>query len=91
MLDGYNRFFWQQAANSVYREIDVPDPSLGVDSAGFDNTLTLGYAYQPNEKRLAKEPIPNDVTQVSTKGWSPAVKPDDFPNTGYYGDFIQGW
>lgn len=91
MLDGYNRMFWQQAQRSVTRIIDIPDAALGIDAAGYDDSLSVGLAYQAHAKTPAKMPIVTDVLDSTSKGWNQAVKPKDFPNTGYYGDFTQGW
>lgn len=91
MLDGYNRIFWAHAANSVLREIDIPDPALGIDGVGVNDAVPLRLRPGPGQKqRIVKTPT-HDVTYMQPKGSGEAVRPEDFPNTGYVGEYALGW
>lgn len=91
MMPGYNRTFWQHAAQGVLRGVDVPDVALGVDSAEYMASMPVKFAYLPGQAARIVKPQPHDITQMQPDGTGPAVRPEDFPNTGYIGDYIQGW
>lgn len=91
MLDGYNRTFWAHAANSVFRELDVPDVALGIDAAGNNNAVPVRFFFESGQKIRAVRPPENDITYMQPKGSGQAIRPEDFPSTGYFGDYLQGW
>lgn len=91
MFPGYNRIFWEFAANSVYRQLDIPDTSLGVDMVDVKTSVPVHFLYEPPQKiRAVRSPI-FDISGMSPDGAGPAVKPEDFPNTGYIGDYLESW
>lgn len=86
MLDGYHRIFYGHALKQVIREVEIPDPSLGIGLAERHEYQPLIFSYesaQINPPVLAPIKTSDDVIEL---GRGEMFVPSDFPVDYYIGE-----
>lgn len=91
MLDGYNRDFWHHARACAVRQIDIPDPVLGVGFAENLQSQPIPLFYHTWVNRRVKIKPFKTMDQAEEYGQKPKLNPSDFPMEGYLGGQLGGY